>query len=168
VTQTKALSGSVGDDRAGLVSRAAERALDESRRAIAALTHAVDEPLEVALAQQAEELSGRLGVRVQLQLEPVGRISADTREALLRIAREAITNAGRHGRPTKITVSLSNHNGVNLVVADDGKGFWAEDPRVYTRGFGVTSMRERAEALGGSLRLNSRPYGGTKVEVSLP
>jgi signal transduction histidine kinase len=133
------------------------------------LTHPVDEPLEVALAQQAEELSGRLGVRVLLQLEPVGRVSPDIREALLRIAREAITNAGRHGRPTKITVALSNHDGLTMLVADDGKGFRVDDPRAYAGGrYGVTGMRERAEALGGSMRLQSRPYGGTKVEVHLP
>lgn len=168
-TQSKSLMHTVDDERALLLSRAAERALDESRRAIAALTHPVDEPLEVALAQQAEELSGRLGVRVLLQLDPVGRVSPDTREALLRIAREAITNAGRHGRPSKITVALSNHQGINLLVTDDGKGFLVDDPRVYVGGrYGVTGMKERAEALGGWFRLQSRPYAGTKVEVHLP
>jgi signal transduction histidine kinase len=168
-TQAKSLSMSVSDERATLLSRSSERALHESRRAIAALTHPVDEPLEVALTQQAEELSGRLGVRVRLHLEPVGRVSAETREALLRIAREAITNAGVHARPTQITVSLSNHDGINLLVSDNGKGFAPDDPRFYTGGrFGVTSMRERAAALGGTLRLQSRLYGGTKVELHLP
>jgi signal transduction histidine kinase len=168
-TQTHALAKSTGNDNAGMVARAAERALDESRRAIAALTRVVDEPLDVALAQQAEELSGRLGVRVLLDLEPVSGVAHDTREALLRIAREAITNAGRHGRPTKITVHLSNHGGITLRISDDGRGFLVDDPRVYAGGrYGVAGIRERAEALGGSVRLQSRPYLGTKVEVWVP
>jgi signal transduction histidine kinase len=152
-----------------MVARAAERALDESRRAIAALTRPVDEPLDVALAQQAEEIGGRLGIRVLLELEPVGRVAPDTKEALLRIAREAMTNAGRHGRPTKIVVGLSNHDGVTLRVADDGRGFRVDDPAVYAGGrYGVAGMRERVEALDGRFALQSRPYGGTKVEVWVP
>lgn len=167
-TQTRALR----DDQDGpgaLVARAAERALDESRRAIAALTRPVDEPLDVALAQQAEEIGGRLGIRVLLDLEPVTTVKSDTKEALLRIAREAMTNAGRHGRPSKIVVSLANHNGVTLRVSDDGRGFRIDDPRVFAGGrYGIAGMRERAEALGGRVRLESRPYGGTKVEVWIP
>jgi signal transduction histidine kinase len=168
-TQTRSLAKSAEEENVGMVARAAERALDESRRAIAALTRPVDEPLDVALAQQAEELSGRLGVRVLLDLEPVGAVSSDTREAVLRIAREAIMNAGRHGRPTKITVHLANHNGVSLKVSDDGRGFLVDDPRVFAGGrYGVAGIRERAEALGGWMRLQSRPYVGTTVEVFVP
>lgn len=166
-TQSRALEET--SDRMAVVARAAERALDESRRAIAALTRAVDEPLEVALAQQAEEIGGRMGIRVLLELEPVGKVSSDTKEALLRIAREAMTNAGRHGRPSKITVGLANHDGVTLRIADDGRGFRPDDPRVFAGGrYGVAGMRERAEALGGRFVLQSRPFGGTKIEVWTP
>lgn len=168
-TQGKALATSADPARAQMVARAAERALDESRRAIAALTRPVDEPLDVALAQQAEELSGRLGVRVLLDLEPVGSVRSDTREALLRIAREAITNAGRHGRPTKISVHLSNHQGIALGIFDDGRGFRPDDPKNYAGDrWGLAGMRERAEALGGTFTLESRPYRGTRVEVWVP
>jgi len=167
-TQTRSFA-SDGDGAAAVVARASERALDESRRAIAALTRAVDEPLDVALAQQAEEIGGRLGIRVLLDLDPVGGVSADTKEALLRIAREAMTNAGRHGRPSKIVVSLGNHDGVSLRVADDGRGFRVDDPRTFAGGrYGIAGMRERAEALGGKVKVESRPYGGTKVEVWVP
>jgi signal transduction histidine kinase len=167
-TQTRSLVNEK-NKKAEVVARASERALDESRRAIAALTRPVDEPLDVALAQQAEEIGGRLGIRVLLDLEPVNRVSSDAKEALLRIAREAMTNAGRHGRPSKITVSLVNHDGVTLRVQDDGRGFRVDDPKVYAGGrYGVAGMKERAEALGGQVRVESRPYGGTKVEVWIP
>jgi len=166
-TQSRALEDT--SERMSAVARAAERALDESRRAIAALTRPVDEPLDVALAQQAEEIGGRMGIRVLLELDPVGQVSSDTKEALLRIAREAMTNAGRHGRPSKIVVGLANHDGLTLRISDDGRGFRPDDPRVFAGGrYGIAGMRERAEALGGRFALQSRPFGGTKLEVWMP
>ncbi|HVI34933.1 MAG TPA: histidine kinase, partial [Gaiellales bacterium] len=111
VAQARRLRNRYEDAEVDMLVRAADRALDESRRGIAALTRPLDEPLDVALAQQAEEIGGRLGIRVLLDIEPVPHISADTREGLLRIAREAMSNAGRHGRPSRITVQLKNHDG---------------------------------------------------------
>jgi signal transduction histidine kinase len=84
----------------GHLAAAAERALDESRRAIAALTRPVDEPLDVALVQAAEEVAGRVGVHLKVDVCRGATVSPDEREALIRIVREAITNAGRHGGAT--------------------------------------------------------------------
>jgi signal transduction histidine kinase len=169
-TQSRGLVvGAKERDRVEMIARSAERALDESRRAVAALTRRIDEPLDAALAQQAEELGGRMGVRVLLDLEPGIDVSHDKREALVRIAREAITNAGRHGRPSKISVSLANGDGILLRISDDGRGFRVDDPKVYAGDrWGVAGMRERALALGGRCEVTSRPYGGTKVEVWVP
>jgi len=169
-TQTRSLVAQAKQpDRLAMIARAADRALDESRRAVAALTRPIDEPLDAALAQQAEELGGRMGVRVLLDLEAGIEVSHDKREALVRIAREAITNAGRHGRPSKITVSLANGDGILLRISDDGRGFRVDDPQVFAGDrWGVAGMRERAVALGGRCDVTSRPYGGTKVEVWVP
>jgi signal transduction histidine kinase len=169
-TQTRSLvAASDEPDRLAMIARSADRALDESRRAVAALTRPIDEPLDAALAQQAEELGGRMGVRVLLDLESGIDVSHDKREALVRIAREAITNAGRHGRPSKITVSLANSDGIFLRISDDGRGFRVDDPQVYAGDrWGVAGMHERAVALGGRCEVTSRPYGGTKVEVWVP
>ena len=169
-TQTRSLVAQADEpDRPAMIARAADRALDESRRAVAALTRPIDEPLDAALAQQAEELGGRMGVRVLLDLEAGIEVSHDKREALVRIAREAITNAGRHGRPSKITVSLANGDGILLRISDDGRGFRVDDPQVFAGDrWGVAGMRERAVALGGRCDVTSRPYGGTKVEVWVP
>lgn len=169
-TQTRSLVASTDEpDRLAMIARAADRALDESRRAVAALTRPIDESLDAALAQQAEELGGRMGVRVLLDLESGIDVSHDKREALVRIAREAITNAGRHGRPSKITVSLANSDGIVLRISDDGRGFRVDDPQVFAGDrWGVAGMRERAVALGGRCEVTSRLYGGTKVEVWVP
>jgi signal transduction histidine kinase len=84
---------------------------------------------------------------------------------LLRIVREAVTNAARHGEAGQITVRLSNGRGLHLEVKDDGKGF---DPVDRRGGFGLESMRERAIALGGEFRLDSSPGHGTEIQVVLP
>src|ERR687887_436204 len=153
------------DAEARRIAAAAERGLDESRRAIAALTRAVDEPLDVALAQAAEEVAGRVGARVRLSLDPAADVPATTREELLRIVREAVANATRHGGASSISVELENGDGLFLRIADDGVGF---DPDGASGGFGLTSMRDRARALGGELRISSKPGRGTQIEVVLP
>ena len=149
------------------VASAAERALDESRRAIAALTNPDTPPFEVALAEMTEEVAGRTGVRVTLQLTSGIELPAGTREELLRIAREAVNNAARHGDPKTITVHLSNGKQLNLRIADDGKGFDLGRTSAATTGFGLVSMRERAEALGGHLHIESHPGMGTEVNLML-
>jgi signal transduction histidine kinase len=153
-------------ESSGSLAAAAERALDESRRAIAALTRPVDEPLEVALVQAAEEVAGRVGVQLRIDVGRGAEVSADEREALIRIVREAITNAGRHGGAENVSVELSNGNGTLLRIADDGSGFDTRHTRVG--GFGLVSMRERTEALGGRFKLSSNAGEGTRIEVRLP
>lgn len=168
-TQSKQVAGDPTRDGAMLLSRAAQRALDESRRAVAALTAPIGEPLEVALAREIEELSARLRVRVVPDLAAVGKVAPEIRETVLRIAREAITNAARHGHSTRIHVLLANHDGISLRVVDNGRGF---RPEAYKDGaagrYGIVGMRERAEALGGELEISSRLFFGSTVEAWVP
>jgi signal transduction histidine kinase len=148
------------------IAAAAERALDESRTAIAALSRNVDDPLDVALAQAAEDVAARTGAHIRFDLTPGIHVAPDLREDLARIVREAVSNAARHGEASNVTVTLSNTDGVRVAVIDDGKGFDPDAPR--RRGFGLTSMRERAEMRGAKVVVESRPGQGTKVEVVLP
>lgn len=145
------------------VAAAAERALDESRSAIAALSRDNDDPLDVALAQAAEDVAGRTGTNIRFDLTPGIRVASELREDLARIVREAVSNAGRHGQAKNVTVTLSNTDGIRVSVADDGQGFDPDAPR--PRGFGLTSMRERAELRGASIEVRSAPGRGTEIIV---
>jgi signal transduction histidine kinase len=79
--------------------------------------------------------------------------------------REALTNAVDHGRARNVTLELRRRRkDVVLLVSDDGYGF---DPTVATAGFGLVSMRERIEALGGVFRLRSEVGRGTEIEVTI-
>jgi signal transduction histidine kinase len=151
------------------LTSAAERALDDSRAAIAALTRPLDEPLDAALARNAIEVAERLGARAELDLQPGVELRATTREALVRIVRESVTNAVRHGRAKCVVVSLTHADELRLAISDDGCGFDpAGRPAQPDAGFGLLSMSERAEALGGALDVRSAPRCGTTIEVVLP
>jgi signal transduction histidine kinase len=149
------------------LASAAERGLGESRRAIASLTDRHrDESFDAALVQTVEEVALRLGTRVVINAEPAPGIPQERQEQLLRIVREAVTNAARHGGADLVRVDFANGNGLRLQVEDDGVGF---DPTATeSSGFGLVTMRERAAAMGAQFYLSSSPDKGTKVEVIVP
>jgi signal transduction histidine kinase len=168
-TRARALEEANGSAEVRVLASAAERALDESRRAIIALTNSKDEPLEAAVAQAAEEVAGRVGARIRLDLDRDVRVPTATCEALVRIVREAVSNAARHGGAEAIRVELANGDGIRLRVVDDGVGFDPDGPGASSSGgFGLVSMRERAHAVGGQITIESEPNRGTSVEVVLP
>jgi signal transduction histidine kinase len=151
------------------IANAAERALDESRRVIATLTRPLDEPLDVVLSEAVKGVADRVGTTVALALDPDVHVDADVREAFVRIAREAVTNAARHGDAGLVRVELENGSGITLRIVDDGRGFDTTFARLRRRGgFGLVSMSERARAIGGVLNVDSRRGAGTTVEVKLP
>jgi signal transduction histidine kinase len=153
------------------IAAAAQRGLDESRRAIAALTRPADEPFELALAQELDTIAAREGVEVVLSVSARPHVGQAERDTLIGIAREAVANAATHGRSDTIHVEIADGGRVRLVVADNGGGF--DEAAVAASilrgtGFGLASMRDRARALGGDVSVSSRPGFGTEVEVVLP
>lgn len=94
------------------------------------------------------------------------RMIDELETALYRITQEALTNATKHGRATRIVVEIQeNHTTVDLTVRDDGVGF---DPHAQSDGFGLLGMRERTELLSGELQINSTPGKGTTLNVRIP
>ncbi len=153
------------DDRqlAREISGAAGRALDEARYAIGALTRPVDQAFGQSLQQTVEDLARRYDIQTVTSIERCADVTPEQSEAILRITGEALRNAVRHGQARCVSVTLQE-DPLELTVQDDGRGF---DPgQVVSRGFGLTSMRERAEGAGASYALTSADGQGTKVRVS--
>jgi signal transduction histidine kinase len=141
------------------LSRSAERAVAESRRAIAALS-ASDETLSDALRHLAEETSRRFGLPVQSELDDVD-VHGQLKEMVLRIAREGVMNAVRHGEPSTIRLSLTNGTRLTLSVVDDGRGFDVNQP--VDGGYGLQTATEKANAMGAELEVASTPGSGTRL-----
>jgi signal transduction histidine kinase len=149
------------------IAASASRALGESRRAIAALTLPLDQPMGDVLSQTLSDVARRNGARIKLEVEPVN-VASRTREALLRVASEAVWNAAQHAHAQTIHVKLFQAGGVRLEVNDDGTGFDVEAEALKETGFGLSSMRERVAALGGTFRCESSLGRGTRIQVVLP
>jgi signal transduction histidine kinase len=156
-----------GHPRAEHLAEAADRALEESRAAILALTLPADEPLERAIAVAAQSLGARAGIDVTVVVRPGLDARADVRRTLLRILREAMGNAARHGHARTVHVSLDGPAPLVMAIADDGSGF---DPGAVHRpdSLGLQSMHERACNLGGRLSVQSSVGQGTTVAVVVP
>jgi signal transduction histidine kinase len=154
------------DDIVREISASAERGLADSRRAIAALTSPLHQPLEEVLAEAVREAASRHEVGLELEVGHDLDLDAETREALVGIASEAISNAARHGHASAVRVSLLNGDRLRFTVSDDGTGFDTSLPKPGR--FGIAIMRDRANAVGGSFDVSSAPGRGTRVEVVLP
>ncbi len=111
------------------------------------------------------------GPKVRLELTAWEPQAAEVEEALFRVAQEALSNALRHARARQVRIAAAVEGSVaHLHVRDDGAGFdpAARVPETGSGGLGLLSMRERVEALGGSLRVETAPDKGTRVEATLP
>lgn len=153
----------------------AKRALDETRALSHALRPAIldDAGLVAAIEWIAREYERSYGgsVRVTAEMDPSEILSPEQEVAVLRIAQEALTNAGKHTRAVHVQVALSADRGrVILTVRDDGRGFNPRTVSGPSRGgrLGIYGMNERASLLGGTLRIKSRPGKGTEVRLELP
>jgi PAS domain S-box-containing protein len=125
------------------------------------------EGLVAALTKQVAALRARHGVEVELSLcdEPDAPLPA--KEALYRIAQEALHNAVKHARPNRLGVRLTcEPDTLSLEVSDDGVGFTPLP--AYPGHLGLSSMRERAIGMGGALDIVSAPGCGTQVHARIP
>jgi signal transduction histidine kinase/ligand-binding sensor domain-containing protein len=153
--------------------RQVDRSVRDARESILELRrHPIHTPrLAESLAQLADDTESRHGVRptVAVAGRRPGDASPDVDLQLFRIAQEAVTNAIRHGHARGIAIGVSyDDSQVALTIADDGCGFDAHTQTNAPQNnehFGLVTMRERAERVGGGLRIESTPGTGTTVHA---
>jgi signal transduction histidine kinase len=127
--------------------------------------------LERALARCVEQFEQQTGIHARLEASgPVDAIRDDCAIHVYRIVQEALSNVGRHSGSAEVSVRLTCvGDGLELDVEDHGKGASIDDAqRGANRGLGLVSMRERAELMGGALRLGRPAQGGLTVHLSVP
>jgi signal transduction histidine kinase len=146
----------------------AQDGLTEARRSVAALQpHQLEDAhLPEALSTLARNWTGTTGV--DLRVEVTGDrvpLSPAIEVTLFRVAQEALTNIAKHAGATRAGLTLSYTGAVVLLdIRDDGNGLHNPD----SKGFGLSSMRQRVRGAGGSLEIESTPGEGTAVSATLP
>ena len=177
VLHTEALGISLGTNhlrsRKALsqIQKLARSGLDDARRSVRALRPRAMEgrTLYEALQHAAEQLS-EAGLFCKLiQRGLVVELPEEVQTQLFRIAQEAMTNICKHARAKSARISLefiTRH--VVLTVLDDGVGLAATNPIKRGCGYGLATMRERAQRIGGALEIESPAGGGSMIRVRVP
>jgi signal transduction histidine kinase len=145
------------------------------RRLIADLRPSTLDQLGLGAALEAlgERTASGAAIEVQVNLDldfeagrSQSRLLGKVEDTVYRLVQEALNNTVHHGEAKRAEVDVGEEGGVLRVrVRDDGRGF---DPSAATDGFGLISMRERAELAGGTLELRSAPGGGTTISAVIP
>ncbi|HEX8918682.1 MAG TPA: GAF domain-containing protein, partial [Chloroflexota bacterium] len=147
----------------------AEAGLNEMRALIFELRpeSLESEGLVAALEKQVAAIHSRHQISVDATLDREPNVPLVTKEALYRIAQEALHNTVKHARATSVLVRLmSGPDGVTLEIRDNGRGF--DTTGNYPGHLGLQTMRERATRLGGTLQVKSSPGNGTEIRALLP
>jgi two-component system sensor histidine kinase UhpB len=123
------------------------------------------EDVATALARMVDLAQRTNDVPVELVVDDLPSFDGGVEREIIGIAQEALTNAVRHARAHRILVSAGGVRGVGfrLSVRDDGRGMPGDGSQF---GFGLTSMRERAERIGASLTFVTAPRAGTEVVLA--
>jgi len=144
----------IGESIAGLRTNVTERGLV---RALQDYVDQFEERHQIPVSVRTDDAADQLSPLAALQL--------------FRLIQEALTNVRKHARAREATVTLTSKepDQLRVVIADDGQGF-APGPRrnAKARRLGLTSMRERVEALGGTFEVDSQPGSGTRVTATIP
>lgn len=156
-------------------ARAAEQ-LNRIMREVRRISHGLrpgmldDLGLGVALQHLADEFGKDAGIAMQVMVEgEVDKLPSVANTALFRIAQEAMTNIRRHALASRVDIALKSAGKmVQLVIADDGRGFDVVSLQENAQGgIGLRNMHERAEAVGGTLDVISSPGSGTRIVVAV-
>jgi len=148
-----------------------DEAMDLKRRVVEDLRPSLLDHfgLPTALRAYVDAACAKAGLRAELVLpEESAPMPRETAIALFRIVQEGVTNIIRHAGAHAVSLQFAVERDVcRIVLADDGRGFDATDPR-FRWSHGITGMRQRVRALSGQFEIDSTPGAGTTLRVSVP
>jgi signal transduction histidine kinase len=150
----------------------ASEAYQDVREAILGLRETVSPGVGIVgtLREYLQKFSRQSGVRAEIEVKcEQPRLSPEIEVQLVRVIQEALTNVRKHAGADRAWIRISQHEGeVRIAIEDNGRGF---DPaRLEANGdhFGIRTMQERVERVGGQFRVSSQPGAGTTVAIHFP
>lgn len=150
----------------------AERVASNAQREMSALIQALrpvalaNKDLGMALREFCDDWGKRTGIICAVDVPAAMAMAPEAEQQVFRIAEEALANIAKHSGATRVDIHAAAEQGLlALRIRDNGHGF--DVARAHGRGLGLSSMRERVEALGGTLHIASAA-GGTRIEVRAP
>jgi len=124
--------------------------------------------LVAALRRGCEEFGGQYGIPTTLQVGEIDAVPHEIALCLYRATQEALRNVATHASARRVEVSLTRaRRGVELRIADDGKGFDLQEVRRQA-GLGLIDIDERVRLVGGSFSIDTQPGKGTVLIVRVP
>jgi signal transduction histidine kinase len=158
-------------DRLAQLGSVLDEAMDLKRQAVEELRPSLLDHfgLPTALRTYVESTCAKAGLTADIRIEHAcDSMPKDTAIALFRVVQEGLSNIIRHAHARTVKLEMQgDHRNCHVVLSDDGQGFDALNPQ-FRWSHGLMGMRQRAEALGGELELNSQPGGGTRLRVEVP
>ena len=126
-----------------------------------------DYGLVPAVERLAESFAEQTGLKLDVETQlSEARFPSEVETALYRMVQEALTNIVKHAQAQHVSVVLTGGRGaITALIEDDGRGF---DPEAAREGMGLDAMRERLGLIGGKLKIESRPGGGTTLVAKVP
>ncbi len=129
--------------------------------------HLEGKPFAVALRELLQELSTKMPVAIQWEMDEDIRLAKGVEDQLFRIAQEAISNTLRHSRAERLEMKLLRRvDGVRLSIRDNGIGFELDKKKQAS--YGLMSMAERVNEIGGFMNIVTAPGKGTRIEIRVP
>jgi len=162
--------GSVDAESLAELVRETEVVSDELRRIVAELRPSVLEQMSLvdALKWHADEMSKRSALEISVTTRGDTATHGAVKDHLFRIWQEALKNVIQHAEASRVDVTIEGHGAlIEIAIRDDGTGLRAARP-AKLRGHGLTTIRERAELLGGNATFESQSGQGTTVTVRVP
>ncbi|MDC3417260.1 sensor histidine kinase [Aquibacillus salsiterrae] len=127
------------------------------------------EPLREGIENLVEELKQKCHIDFHLDLQEVEGMSESTAEHLFRIIQESLSNTMRHADATEVNVEFAKRNKEFFVhIADNGKGFDMGTYQQKKASYGLKTMRERTEEIGGTFAIRSKQGEGTHIDIRIP
>lgn len=126
-----------------------------------------DESLDEGLTKLIQELNGKTSIQFEGAIQPVHGLNRGVENHLFRLSQEALSNALRHSEATRVVLSMHEKDRLlTLTIFDNGRGFDPNEEKIAS--YGLKTMKERAEEIGGRFQLRTQRGAGTSVTIRVP